>query len=108
MSESKYIIGKSYRINYIDEMVTGNSFVGVGVLTSIDPPNYDKGVFEFRLVSCPDCEYGYFTEADIGEMVEDGSLTNLNELLSHAIKLGESEVADFIQYKIYQEEKACK
>lgn len=39
MSESKY------RINYIDEMVTGNSFVGVGVLTSIDPPNYDKGVF---------------------------------------------------------------
>lgn len=53
----------------------------------------------------PDCEYGYFTEADIGEMVEDGSLTNLNELLNHAIKLGEYEVADFIRYKIYQEEK---
>lgn len=38
--------------------------------------------------------------------VEDGgSLTNLNELLDHAIRSGESEVADFIRYKIYQEEK---
>ena len=104
MNKSKYIIGKSYRINHINS-TPEYTFVGVGVLTSIDPPNYDKGVFEFRLVSYPDCEYGYFTEADIGEMVEDGSLTNLNELLNHAIKLGESEVADFIRYKIYQEEK---
>ena len=85
------------------------TFVGVGVLISTNPPNYPKGVFEFRLVNCPDCEYGYFTEADIGEMVEDGGpLTNLNELLDHAIRLGASEVADFIRYKIYQEEKACK
>lgn len=105
MSESKYVIGKSYRINYTDN-TPEYTFVGVGVLTSINPPNYDKGTFEFRLVNCPDCEYGYFTEADIGEMVEDGGpLTNLNELLVHAIRLGESEVADFIRYKIYQEEK---
>lgn len=103
MNESKYIIGSSYRINHINS-TPEYTFVGVGILTSIDPPNYDNGVFEFRLESCPDCEYGYFTEADIGEMVEDGSLTNLNELLNHAIKLGEYEVANFIRYKIYQEE----
>jgi hypothetical protein len=103
MSESKYIIGKSYRINHINNNPE-YTFVGVGILISIDP-NYNRGTFEFKLVNCPDCEYGYFTEADIGEMVEYGSLTNLNELLNHAIKLGESEVADFIRYKIYQEEK---
>lgn len=103
MSESKYVIGNSYRINHINN-TPEYTFVGVGVLISINPPNYDRGTFEFRLVNCPDCEYGYFTEADIGEMVEDGgSLTNLNELLDHAIRLGESEVADFIRYKIYQE-----
>ena len=103
MSESKYVIGKSYRINHINK-TPEYTFVGVGVLISTNPPNYPKGIFEFRLVNCPDCEYGYFTEADIGEMVEDGgSLTNLNELLDHAIRLGESEVADFIRYKIYQE-----
>lgn len=103
MSESKYVIGNSYRINHINK-TPEYTFVGVGVLISTNPPNYPKGIFEFRLVNCPDCEYGYFTEADIGEMVEDGgSLTNLNELLDHAIRLGESEVADFIRYKIYQE-----